>query len=216
MNTDTLIKNLSAEVKPVRRHAVGRRIALGILAGGVVTAILIAIGLGIRPDLDVAMHGYSFWMKWTYTLSLAVCALFTVARLARPDAPRLRRLRWLWLLLVPVCLLAAIGAMEMARVPSGEWLAMWLGQSWKKCPWLVLMLSAPIFIGLLWSFRRLAPTRLRAAGAAAGLAAGSCAAMLYCLHCPEVSAIFVLTWYTLGIALAAGAGALVGPRLLRW
>ena len=34
--------------------------------------------------------------------------------------------------------------------------------------------------------------------------------------CPEASAIFVLTWYTLGIGLAAGLGALLGPRLLRW
>ena len=32
----------------------------------------------------------------------------------------------------------------------------------------------------------------------------------------EVSAIFVLTWYSLGILLAAGIGALLGPRLLRW
>ena len=104
----------------------------------------------------------------------------------------------------------------MAHVAPGDWLKMWLGRSWKLCPWLVLMLAGPIFIGLLWSFRKLAPTRLRAAGAAAGFAAGAWAATLYCLHCPEVSAIFVLTWYTLGIALATGAGALIGPRFLRW
>jgi len=91
-----------------------------------------------------------------------------------------------------------------------------LGQSWKICRWLLLILAAPIFIGLLWSFRRLAPTRLRAAGAAAGVAAGAWAATLYCPHCPEVSAIFVLTWYTLGMVLAAGVGALLGPRVLRW
>jgi hypothetical protein len=93
---------------------------------------------------------------------------------------------------------------------------MLLGKSWIFCPWLVLLLAAPIFVGLLWSFRRLAPTRLRAAGAVAGLAAGAWAATVYCLHCPEVSALFVLTWYSLGIALAAGVGALLGPRLLRW
>ena len=93
---------------------------------------------------------------------------------------------------------------------------MWLGHSWMVCPWLVLALAMPIFVGLLWSFRRLAPTRLRAAGAAAGLAAGAFAATVYCLHCPEVSAIFVLTWYSLGILLAASVGALLGPRLLRW
>ena len=81
---------------------------------------------------------------------------------------------------------------------------------------LVLALATPIFVGLLWSFRRFAPTRLRAAGAAAGLVAGAWAAAIYGLHCPEASAMFVLTWYSLGIVAAAGAGALLGPRLMRW
>ena len=109
-----------------------------------------------------------------------------------------------------------IGGAEMAQAPRSQWLAMWLGHSWKVCSTLVFVLSVPIFAGLLWSFRRLAPTRLRLAGATAGLAAGGWAAMLYCLHCPEVSAIFVLTWYTLGIGMACALVALLGPRLLRW
>jgi hypothetical protein len=152
-------------------------------------------------------------MKWAYTISLGAAAIGVVAQLARPEPVSLRAF---WPVTVPFLLLAAVAIAEMAHVPPGEWFAMWLGRSWTKCPWLVLMLAAPIFIGLLWSFRRLAPTRLRATGAAAGLAAGAWAATLYCLHCPEVSALFVLTWYTLGIGLAAAIGALVGPRLLRW
>jgi hypothetical protein len=125
-------------------------------------------------------------------------------------------LRSLWSLLLPVLLLAGIGIGELLRTPSDQWLALWLGRSWMVCPWLVLALAAPIFIGLLWSFRTLAPPRLRAAGAAAGLAAGAWAATLYCLHCPEASALFLLTWYSLGIVLAAGVGALLGPRWLHW
>jgi hypothetical protein len=152
-------------------------------------------------------------MKWTYTASLGVGAAYGVARLSRPDPGSLRALWWL---AVPVLVLAGIGIGELANAPPGEWFAMWLGQTWKVCALLVLLLAIPIFIGVLWSFRRLAPTRLRAAGAVAGLAAGAWAATLYCLHCPEVSALFVLTWYSLGIALAAGIGALLGPRLLRW
>ena len=213
MNTDALIRSLAENVKPVSRFAVGRRLAIGLAGGGIISLVLIVTLLGIRPDLGLAMRGFSFWMKWTYTTSLGIAAIAMIARLARPDTVRLR---WMGLIAIPALLLAGIGIGEMANVPPGAWLAMWLGKSWKICPWLVLMLSAPIFIGLLWSFRRLAPTRLRAAGATAGLAAGACAATLYCLHCPEVSAIFVLTWYTLGIALAAAFGALIGPRLLRW
>jgi hypothetical protein len=213
MQTDELIRSLSRNVPRVTRGALARRIGLGILGGGIVTLLLVASVLGIRPDLHVAMHGFSFWMKWIYTASLGIGAVFAVMRLARPTQSSLRGLWWLS---VPVLLLAGIGIGELADTPSREWLAMWLGGSWKICPWLVLTLAMPIFIGLLWSFRRLAPARLREAGAVAGLAAGAWAATIYCLHCPEVSAIFVLTWYSLGILLAAGVGALLGPRLMRW
>lgn len=212
-NTDDLVARLSAEVPAVHRHHVGHRLVLGLVVGAVISASLVVAWLGVRPDLSTAMQGGTFWMKWGYTVSLSAVALIATAQLARPDSGRLR---WLWLTAIPIALLACVGALELARTPSGEWLAMWLGRSWKTCPWRVLALAMPIFAGLLWSFRRLAPTRLRAAGAAAGLAAGAFAAMVYCLHCPEVSAIFVLTWYSLAILLATLLGALLGPRLLRW
>ncbi|MFT3975516.1 MAG: DUF1109 domain-containing protein [Sphingomonas bacterium] len=213
MNTDDLIARLSADVPKVRRHAIGRRLAIGLLLGALLTGAVVVSVLGIRPDLHAAMRGFNFWMKWTYTISLSVVALGITAQLARPDGGRVRRA---WLLAIPVLLLAGVGVIELARTPPGAWLAMWLGHSWKVCPWIVLALAMPIFLGLLWSFRRLAPTRLRAAGAAAGLSAGTFAAAIYCVHCPEVSAIFVLTWYSLGILLATSIGALLGPRLLRW
>jgi hypothetical protein len=213
MKTDTLIDQLARDLAPVPRHSVARRIALGVAAGAVVATGLLFLALGFRADLMHAMHGYQFWLKWSYTLSLGIGAIFATTRLARPDA---QPLRWLWLMAIPVLLLAAISAIELVHTPKADWLTMWLGRSWKLCPWMVLMLAAPIFVGLLWSFRRMAPTRLRAAGAAAGMAAGAFAATLYCMHCPEVSAIFVLTWYTLGIMLAASIGALLGPRVMRW
>ncbi|MFD1106423.1 DUF1109 domain-containing protein [Sphingobium olei] len=213
MNTDDLVRHLAADTRPVARNSVTRRLVAGMAVGGAGSAMIILIALGFRPDLGTAMRGASFWMKWGYTFSLAVAALVMTAQLARPDSGRLRGL---WLLAMPVILLAGVGLLELVHTPSSQWLAMWLGQSWQSCPWLVLSLSAPIFAGLLWSFRRLAPTRLRAAGATAGLSAGAFAATVYCLHCPEVSAIFVLTWYSLGIVLATLLGTVVGPRLLRW
>ncbi|WP_226018079.1 DUF1109 domain-containing protein [Novosphingobium sp. FKTRR1] len=213
MNTDQLIEALVRDTPPVPRRAVGRRLVAGIAAGALGTFLLVALWLGFNPDLATAIRHYSFWMKWGYTLSLGACAVAATARLARPDGDAAG---WLWVMALPVLALAAIGVFEMSHVPSAQWLAMWLGQSWSICSARVFLLSLPIFGGLLWSFRSLAPTRLRAAGATAGLTAGAWAATLYCLHCPEVSAIFVLTWYTLGIGMAASVGAFVGPRLLRW
>lgn len=213
MNAEALIEALAKDVQPVPRHAVRQRLLFGMLGGALVTLVMIAAVLGIRPDLGQAMTGFAFWMKWTYAIALGIGAIVMVARLSRPEPEQPRTF---WPVLVPVAALAVVSVAEMAQVPASDWMAMWLGKTWKICPLLILTLSAPIFTGLLWSFRRLAPTQLRAAGAAAGFAAGSWATMLYCLHCPEVSALFVLTWYTLGIGLASGLGSLIGPRLLRW
>jgi hypothetical protein len=213
MRTDELIDTLALSVMPVGRSSIGTRLAKGVAGGAVASLAILFFVLGRRPDLELAVLGFSFWMKLAYTASFAAAALYLTARQARPgegssDRPLV--------LAVPVLSLSLFAAIELGRAPTGEWLSMWLGQSWKICSSIVLLLSLPIFLGLLWSFRKFAPTRLRAAGAAAGLAAGSCAATVYCIHCPEVSAAFVLTWYSLGIGLAALGGALAGPRLLRW
>lgn len=213
MNEEDLIEALSRDLRPVSRHTLGRRLVGGIVLGGVATALVVGGWLGFRPDLALAMHGPTFWMKWAYTISLAFCATAATARLARPDGGVGG---WLWIMALPVLGLAAIGIHELMTTPRAGWLAMWLGASWQVCSRNVFMLSLPIFGGLLWSFRRLAPTRLGLAGATAGLSAGAWGATLYCLHCPESSALFVLTWYTLGMGLAAIVGALLGPRLLRW
>lgn len=213
MNTDDLILRLAADTRPVSRDAVGRRLAVGLAVGAAVSALLVVVWLGPRQDVVEAIHRASYWIKWGYTLSLSAAALAMTAQLARPDSGRLRGL---WLTAIPVVLLAGVCLLELANTPRSDWLEMWLGQSWMQCPWYVLLFAIPIFAGLLWSFRRLAPTRLRAAGAAAGLTAGAFAASVYCLHCPEVSAIFVLTWYSLGILLATLLGSVLGPRLLRW
>ena len=75
MNTDRLIDRLASDVRPMRRSAVSRRLALGIVIGALVSAGLVIATLGARPDLMLAMRGFGFWMKWSYTLSLAAIAI---------------------------------------------------------------------------------------------------------------------------------------------
>ena len=213
MRTEDLIATLSNDTRPVARHARERRVLLGLVAGGAGATVLMIAMLGLRPDLPWAMLAFSFWMKAGYTASLAVFAVAATLHFARPDAGRAP---WLWLFALPFAGLALLSASELMHTPGDLWMPMWLGSSWRQCSMRVVMLALPVFIGLLWAFRALAPTRLGLAGAAAGLAAGACAATIYGFHCPEVSATFVITWYTLGIAVPAGIGALVGPRVLRW
>ncbi len=213
MDTARLIESLAEDLRPVHPRAVERRIALALAAGMAVAALATVAGLGIRADLLSALQGHIFWMKAGYVGALAALAACASARLARPDTALPR---WLWLGFLPVLALAAMAGAELARTPSQGWMALWLGRSWTVCPFLVLGLSIPIFAALLRALGTLAPTRLRSAGALAGMTAGASAALVYCLHCPESTASFVITWYSAGIGLAGLIGALLGPRLLRW
>jgi hypothetical protein len=213
MDTGRLIDSLAEDLRPVPPRAVERRMALALAAGMAVSALVTVAGLGIRADLLNALQGHIIWMKALYVGALAVLAACASTRLARPDTALPG---WLWLFSVPVLVLAAIAASELAHTPPQDWMSLWLGKSWKVCPFLVLGLSVPIFLALLQALGKLAPTRLRSTGALAGITAGASAALIYCLHCPESSASFVITWYSAGIALAGLIGAALGPRLLRW
>lgn len=93
----------------------------------------------------------------------------------------------------------------------------WLGQTWEVCGRNILLISAVAGPFVFLSARRLAPTRPSAAGAVLGLIAGAVAATAYgLLHCPEATIAFVATWYTLGVAAAGAAGAIIGRFALRW
>lgn len=213
MDTDALIDALARDAVPVSRRTVPTRLALSLCAGAIVTLVMIAATLGFRPDLDVAMAGPMFWMKTAYTGSIALIGLAALPVLLRPEA---RPPRWLWLLTLPVALLGMVSGHEMMSLPGEQWRALWLGLTWRACPWLIVALSLPIAAALTLVARRFAPTRLRVTGAVIGLASGAAAATVYGLHCPEAGASFILTWYSLGIGIAAALGALLGPRLLRW
>ena len=61
-----------------------------------------------------------------------------------------------------------------------------------------------------------APTNLIRTGVFAGLVSGDISAIAYALHCTDDSLPFVAIWYGGTIVLCTVAGAILGPRLLRW
>jgi hypothetical protein len=119
-------------------------------------------------------------------------------------------------LAAPVLAMWVLAASALMRADPAQRARLFFGDTWATCPYLVALLSAPVFAALLWATRGLAPTRLRLAGAAAGLLSGAVGALVYCLHCPELAAPFLGFWYLLGVLIPTAAGALLGPRVLRW
>jgi hypothetical protein len=213
MQTDDLIAHLSGGLEPVRGTEVARILGTGLIVGMLGSALLMAVTIGIRPDIVDAMDGGAFWLKFLYTLVIAALGLKLVERVGRPgtDAtvPAL-------LIAIPVLLLMAMMAMQMMPADDATRHALLMGHSADVCSVLIAGLALPLFGGLFWSLRKLAPTRLTQAGAAAGLLAGSAAATIYAFHCTESTATFIAIWYTAGIALTTLMGAALGRVLLRW
>ena len=213
MRTEDLIEALAAEAPTASADMPVRRVAFAAGLGAIAALAVLMLWLGPRPDLHVAMRGAFFWIKFAYAAAFAVSGVALVDRYGRPGG----RGRWRWaLVFAPVAVLAAMALAASLGQTSERMHADWMGHSWNVCPLRILALAIPSFLAALWAFRRLAPTRLSLAGFSAGLLAGGVSAAVYCLACDEATALFVVTWYTLGIFACGAVGALLGPRLLRW
>ena len=212
MKTDDLIAHLSDDLVPAPPHYVGRVLAMGLGLGFLLSAILMLVAMGPRPDLALAMAGGAFWMKLAYTLSFAALGLWLVERLGRSDASARKPTL---LLLVPVILLLAVAIVQL-MTPGVNRHHLVMGDSWRVCAIDILALSAPVFVTVFWALRKLAPTRLAVAGAGAGLLAGAAGASVYAFHCVEYTAPFILIWYTSGMVVAALIGAGISRWALRW
>ena len=211
MRTEDLIRTLAADapaVKPVRVAPVLAGAAL-IAAG--VWGLVMGGWLGLAPASSAGQHW--FWMKAGYSFALALAGLLATAQLARPGG---RVGAALWIVAIAIVAVAMMAMRETMHAPPGAMRTLWLGHTWSSCPAIILIAAAPTFIASFWWLRRAAPTRLTLAGAGAGLFAGAVGATTWALYCQETTAAFVLSWYSLGIALSAALGALIGPRLLRW
>lgn len=213
MKTDDLLTLLATGVTPVKSGETRRRHALAIGWGGFGAMGLLLLFLGVREDLALAVHWPMFWLKLAFPLAMAGAALLAATRLARPGVALGRA----WLMLAtPLAIVWAVAAGALLGSPPEERVALLLGQTWWLCPLLIAFLSVPAFIAGLWAMKGLAPTRPALAGAAAGLLAGALAAAVYALHCQEMAAPFLATWYLAGMLVPTLIGGVVGARLLRW
>ena len=213
MKTDDLISLLAADTAAVPRGAAPRQIAIAMAVGIPLAILAMLLTMGTRPDLAQAIGMPMFWMKVLFPAALACAGFATLARLARPGVSAGAGP---WAIVLPVLMLWLVAIAAYAGAPASERASMVWGQSWRICSVSVLMTSVPIIVAVFLALRRLAPTRLAQAGACAGVLSGAAGAAVYAFHCPETALPFMAVWYVAGIAVTAGIGAALGPRLLRW
>jgi len=211
VKTDDLIDALARGAGPAERTQMRRKLAITLLTGLVVAALLAAIWLGVRPDIGAARMPI-MW-KAIFSAAAAAVVLPLTVQLMRPGRPLGWRIGAV-VLFVGLCALATWIAL-MGEMPERRWEA-WMGGAMPWCVVLIPVLAAPAAVLLTLLMRAFAPTRLTLAGAAIGALSGGVGAMAYAMYCPVDSVAFVTTWYALGIAVSAALGALVVSRFLRW
>jgi hypothetical protein len=213
MKTDVLIAALAADATPVDAARAARRFDVRLAAGSALVLLGVLVVIGVRPDVTQAAALPMFWIKLVVPALVAAAAWVALRRLGHPGM-RLGALPVAGLL--PVVLLWLLAFIVLGSAPAGERLPLVLGSSAGACAVGIALLSLPALWLAVQACRLLAPTRLRLAGACAGLFAGAVAAASYALHCVEMSAPFVALWYVVGMLVPAALGALLGRRLLRW
>ncbi|WP_316191370.1 MULTISPECIES: DUF1109 domain-containing protein [unclassified Bradyrhizobium] len=212
MDTDQLIRTLAAD-NAQRAQPVGIVLALALMAATPVSTAMLLIGLGVRPDIWLAVRNPFFDLKFVVTTALAIPALIISLHLSRPEASLQG---WSWLLIAPILVLIGGMVAEMMLPQRTPMMARLVGHNSMVCMSAIPVLSLPLLAAALFGLRHGAPSRPAMTGAIAGLVSAGMAATLYAAHCTDDSPLFVATWYTVAALIVAGLGALIGARVLRY
>ncbi|ACE99619.1 hypothetical protein IP86_17270 [Rhodopseudomonas sp. AAP120] len=212
MKTDDLIAMLGTNVEPIRRPA-GRTLTLAIAGGVLLAACGVMATMGLRPDLVQSVSLLYLLLKIGLMLLILVPASIFLKRLARPGGERRVSLA---LLALPFLVVMVLAIVALSMTPRSHWTAEIIGDEWIECLVSIPVIAIVPFAAIIWAVRRMAPTDLVRAGAVSGLVAGCISALGYALHCTADSIPFIAVWYGGTVVLCTLAGALLGPRLLRW
>ena len=212
MKTEVLI-NVIAEDAAVRGPSLPVRLAIALAIGGAVSAALFAAVLGLRPDIGTAVQTWRFDFKILALLAAFAAAIWAALELVRPDASHGKAVAMMSL--APALLAAGVG-IELLTVAPDAWLPRAIGSNSRICLVAIPVMAVAPLACLLAVSRAGAPRSPAFAGAAAGLLAGSLAALLYATHCIDDSPLFLAAWYPPAIASCALLGLLVGRWNLRW
>lgn len=213
MNADQFIHMLGEDAAARPPRSMEREWRLALAGGLVVAALMLLLALRVRADLAAVIAEPRFLLKFAATIALAAPAWLVTRRLAHPGADFSGALGWL---LIAPAIVALACIVELFVTPASSWPSRLIGANAAYCVALIPFLSLAPLAATFIALARGATTRPRLAGLCAGLAAGGVGAMFYAAHCTDDSPLFLMVWYTMGIAIVAAAGAWLGPRFLRW
>lgn len=192
---------LTADLRPVKPLAppgvwfAGFLAGFGILAFGLVSIMGTAGIERMNPLQDAAMSA----------LFVAGAALFAFL-LTRQMSPALGQPITARLAVPVFALLAFAGPVLLLqwRAEGAQWTLSW------QCVIRVLAIAGGASVLLSFAMRRAAVLSATAKGATVGTAAGLLGVAVLQYACPYQQALHLLLWHWSGMAVAAGAGAIIG------
>lgn len=210
---EKLVAEISNQPPKNGDYSIVVRLAAGLILG-VAGAVFIQTAFGsiVAPEGELTAFRPSF-VKIAYSTALAAAAAVLVLQVAAPET-KLGRQHLL--VLAPVMMMAMIAMTELFTSPMEDWLHLMTGFDITSCLSMILITAPPIYVGLVWSFRRFAPANLKVAGAAIGALSGATAGAIYAALSGHASVCFVFIWFSCAIAITTLAGAIAGRFLLRW
>lgn len=211
MTTEELIRGLAADRMIGPR--VGWLLAAALLLGTSLVALIFFSAIGFRRDIAWALGTVRFLLKFLIVVPVAVLAVGGTFRNTTPlSSPG----RWGRLLFAPALLLVLSALVELAVVPSSEWLTKAIGSNSVNCMTIIPTLGSVPLVLFIRALRWGAPANPGLSGALAGLAASGIAATFYATNCFDDSPLFVVTWYPLATGILVLSGYFAGLRYLRW
>ncbi|HLZ68109.1 MAG TPA: NrsF family protein [Aliidongia sp.] len=210
--TDRLIRDLAHELATRRGRTAPpllRRLLFVAAQSLAIAIALVFLLYGVSPELMVTVRSAPFHHKSACTLALACGGFFLVREAARPEG----KMERLLVALLPGLALLALGG---ATDASGLRTLGLSGVAFPNCIGSIVLVSLPALAMIVGTLRTGAPTRPIMAGAAAGLLAGALGAAAYGFACKQDGGLYVAIWYSAGMLIVAGLGALWGRRALAW
>lgn len=213
MKTDDLIDVLSTNVEPVDPQRITRNLQIAIIAGLSLALVSGIAALGIRWDVRDPGAFVFLVLKVAFGVAVTILGSHYLLKHARPGGEMRSRIL---LTGVPFVAVMALAGASLISAPASHWDNMVMGERWLECLLSIPVIAVAPFAVIMWAVQKAAPTNLTRTGALVGLVAGGVSAIAYALHCTDDSLPFVALWYGGTIVLCTLAGALTGPRLLRW
>lgn len=204
-----LIGDLSADLKPVRRLPPPWLRAVVWLGVVVVAAALLVATRTLLPALGLVGND-PFMVPGAYaSLATAILAAIAAFELSLPD----RSDRWALLplpALVVWIALNGLGCLATLAIPGTQTSPF----QFMVCFSLILGISIPLTVAILFMLRRARPLRPLRVGVLGGLAASAAAATLLVLIHPHDSAVLDLAAHAVAVAVIIGLNVALGGRLL--